>query len=588
MKNRISFALTALLLIALSLPSFIFAQNAQTPDRRVNDASGFPPNVAPRTARRVGRDPATTDATAGIEQDFSEALTLVQDNYVDGNNIDYNTVFKSSIIGMLRSLDPHSNYYDSKEFDEMRSEQRSEYFGIGASISDRRIGNKPDDKSDTYIMATFENSPAARAGLRYGDRIVAVDGQSMRGKPSSEVRDKLRGPRGVGVKITVERASNNQPETVEITRDAVLRPSVPDAYMIRPGVGYVDMTQGFNYSTADELQAALNKLQAKGMTSLVLDLRNNPGGFLEQSIKVASKFLRPGQLVLTQKGRNRGGDRPYQARTENGVTPDTTTPLVILINRSSASASEIVAGAMQDHDRAWIVGEPSFGKGLVQSIIPLESNAGLTLTSAKYYTPSGRLIQRDYSNAGLYDYYTRGGLGRQEEEELQKAQPTGAESRTDGGRPVYSGGGITPDDAVGPRKGVSISTQQRLLNLMFGFVRELVNGRVSGFDSYKVQRAIEFNHDLQPTNFPMNDAVFKAFKDYVAAQSSLKITPVQLDRNREYIQRQLRHEIITTAYGTVTAQRVLVADDPQTLKAIEVLPRARELALNATRGRTSP
>ena len=588
MKNRISFALTALLLIALSLPSFIFAQNAQTPDRRVNDASSSLPNVAPRTARRVGRDPATTEATAGIEQDFSEALTLVQENYVDGNNIDYNTVFKSSIIGMLRSLDPHSNYYDSKEFDEMRSEQRSEYFGIGASISDRRIGNKPDDKSDTYIMATFENSPAARAGLRYGDRIVAVDGQSMRGKPSGEVRDKLRGPRGVGVKITVERASNNQPETVEITRDAVLRPSVPDAYMIRPGVGYVDMTQGFNYSTADELQTALNKLQAKGMTSLVLDLRNNPGGFLEQSIKVASKFLRPGQLVLTQKGRSRGGDRPYQARTENGVTPDTTTPLVILINRSSASASEIVAGAMQDHDRAWIVGEPSFGKGLVQSIIPLEYNAGLTLTSAKYYTPSGRLIQRDYSNAGLYDYYTRGGLGRQEEEELQKAQPSGAESRTDGGRPVYSGGGITPDDAVGPRKGVSISTQQRLLNLMFGFVRELVNGRISGFDSYKVQRAIEFNHDLQPMNFPMSDAVFKAFKDHVAAQSSLKIAPAQLDRHRDYIQRQLRHEIVTAAYGTVTAQRVLVADDPQTAKAIEVLPRARDLALNATRGRTSP
>ncbi|MBA3440996.1 MAG: S41 family peptidase [Pyrinomonadaceae bacterium] len=588
MKNRISFALTALLLIALSLPSFIFAQSAQTPDRKANDTSRFPPNVAPRAARRVARDPAKTDATAGIEHDFAEALTLVQENYVDGNNIDYNTVFKSSIIGMLRSLDPHSNYYDSKEFDEMRTEQRSEYFGIGASISDRRIGNKPDDKSDTYIMSTFENSPAARAGLRYGDRIVAVDGQSMRGKPSGEVRDKLRGPRGVSVKITVERASNNQPETVEITRDAVPRPSVPDAYMIRPGVGYIDMTQSFAYSTSDELQAALNKLQAGGMTSLVLDLRNNPGGFLDQSIKVASKFLQPGQLVLTQKGRNRGSDRPYQARTENGVTPDATTPLVILINQFTASASEIVAGAVQDHDRGLIVGEASFGKGLVQSIIPLEYNAGLTLTSAKYYTPSGRLIQRDYSNVGLYDYTYRGGLGRQAEEDARAAQTapsTGAESRTDGGHVVYSGGGISPDDAV--RSRVPSITQLRLLNVMFGFVRELVNGRISGFDSYKVQRAIEFNHNLQATNFPVTDALYKAFKDYVATRTSVKVTPAQLDRNRDYIQRQLRHEVITAAYGTVTAQRVLVADDPQTLKAIEVLPRARDLAMNATRGRTS-
>lgn len=583
MKNRISFALTALLLIALSLPPFIFAQSAQTPDRRANDASRLPPNVAPRTARRMARDATKIDATAGVEQDFVEALTLVQDNYVDGNNIDYNSVFKSSIIGMLRALDPHSNYYDSKEFEEMRSEQRQEYFGIGASVGGRYTG----DKVDTYILATFENSPAARAGLRYGDRIVEVDGQSVRNKPSGEVVSKLRGPRGVSVKIMVERASTNQPEVVEITRDAVPRPSVPDAYMLRPGVGYIDMTQSFAYSTADELQAALNKLQAKGMTSLVLDLRFNPGGFLEQSIKVASKFLQPDQLILTQKGRNRGSDRPYRARTESGVTPDTTTPLVILINRSSASASEIVAGAMQDHDRAWIVGEPSYGKGLVQSIIPLEYNSGLTLTSAKYYTPSGRLIQRDYSNAGLYDYYTRGGIGRQEEEEVRRAQPTGTESRTDGGRPVYSGGGITPDDAVRPRQRPSAGMEQRLLNAMFGFVRELVNGRIAGLDSYKVQRPIEFNYDLQPTNFPVNDAVFKAFKDYVAAQSSLKITPAQLDRSHDYLQRQLRYEVVTAAYGTVTAQRVLVADDPQTIKAIEVLPRARDLASNATRVRAS-
>lgn len=526
---------------------------------------------APRTPNAQRTRTLKSSEMAAIEQDFAEALSIVEENYVDGNRLNYNNLIKSSIIGMLRSLDPHSNYYDRREFEELRNDQRSEYYGIGASIVDRRVGNQ----TDTYILATFENSPAALAGLRFGDRIVAVDGQPMRGRPSAEVRDRIRGPRGTVVKVTVERAATGRIETVEITRDAVAQPSVPDAYMIRPGVGYVDMTRGFNVTTAEELEEALERLRQRGMNGLILDLRNNPGGFLDQAIRVAEKFLSDGQVILTQKGRNLTADRTYRA-TNNA--PDMT-PLVILISRGTASASEIVAGAMQDHDRALIVGENSFGKGLVQSIIPLDYGAGLTLTSTKYYTPSGRLIQRDYSNSSYYDYITRGGVGNQDEEAPPATKPTGPESHTDTGRPVYGGGGIMPDELVKPR--LIKPEQQRLIDPIFAFVRELVNGRIAGFESYRVQRPIEYNHELQPTDFPVTDALYNAFKSFVANNPAYKNLASLVEPNQDFVRRQIRFDIVTAAYGTTAASRVYVADDPQVTRAIELLPRARELAMAA-------
>ncbi|HYJ47332.1 MAG TPA: PDZ domain-containing protein, partial [Pyrinomonadaceae bacterium] len=216
MKNRISLALVTLLIIALTVPVFVSAQQQQQ-RQTAADPAVTNKSTAP-AGRRSTRPPRiVSDAASGVEQDFAEALTVIQENYIDGNKLDYNNVFKSSIIGMLRSLDPHSNYYDREEFDELKTDQRSEYFGIGASIQNQTIG----DKTDTYVMATFPGSPAARAGLRYGDKITAVDGEDMTGKFSSDVRDKIRGPRGSTVKVTVERASSLKPETVEITRDAV-------------------------------------------------------------------------------------------------------------------------------------------------------------------------------------------------------------------------------------------------------------------------------------------------------------------------------------------------------------------------------
>ena len=548
MKRISAHVALVLLVISLVIPSFVVAQ---TNGRR-------PPRGA-------------TPETIGIQKDFDEALKLVQEQYVDGKKLNFNEVFKSSIIGMLRSLDPHSNYYDREEFDELKTDQRSEYFGIGASIQTYVHG----DQGDTYITATFDNSPAGRAGLRYGDKIVEVDGVKMAGKSSLEVRDKIRGPRGSSVRLTLERAADRRVEKIDIVRDAVPQPSIPDSYMLKPGVGYIDMTRGFNYTTTDELLDAIDRLHGKGMTSLVLDLRNNPGGFLDQAIHVAEVFLRSGQLILTQKGRNGFRDNTYESRNN---APDMT-PLVILINENTASASEIVAGAMQDHDRALIVGQTSFGKGLVQSIIPLEYGAGLTLTSAKYFTPSGRLIQRDYSNGGFYDYYTHGaGVGREPKE---PSKPVGPETKTDTGRAVYGGGGISPDESIGPRT-VNL-TQRRLLSPTFAFTRDLVNGRIRGFESSRLDGKLNFRHELQPDEFKITDAMFKAFRDYATSDPAYKVTPAMIDRNRSFIELELRFNIVTAAYGRVIGDRVfIITDDPQVAKAVDVLPKARDLAMGSS------
>lgn len=560
--KRISAQLVLIaLVISLVVPGFVSAQQTQTPQGS-SSGSARPGNGLPsrRTRRNVSPE------VAAVERDFDEALKVIQEQYVDGRKLNYNEVYKSSIIGMLRSLDPHSNYYDRAEFEELKTDQRSEYYGIGASIQNFTYG----DTFDTYITATFDASPAARAGLRYGDRIVEVDGVTMTGKFSIEVRDKIRGPRGSTVKLTLERAADKRIEKIDIVRDIVPQPSIPDAYMLKPGVGYIDMTRGFNYTTTDELLDSLERLHKRGMTSLVLDLRNNPGGFLDQAIHVAEVFLRSGQLILTQKGRNGYRDNSYESRNN---APDMT-PLVILINENTASASEIVAGAMQDHDRAVIVGQTSFGKGLVQSIIPLEYGAGLTLTSAKYFTPSGRLIQRDYSNGGFYDYYTHGaGIARDRQPE--PAKPQGPEKKTDQGRAVYGGGGIAPDENIGPRT-VSIS-QRRLLSPTFAFARELVNGRIRGFESTKIGR-IDFNRELQPNEFIVTDALFKAFREFVTKDPKFKTSAALFDRNRAYLEKELRFNLATAAYGRIMGDRVFItSDDPQVAKAVELVPKARIL-----------
>jgi len=504
-----------------------------------------------------------------IKQDLTEALTVIQQNYV-GHQLDYNELFKSSFQGMLRALDPHSNYFDKKEFDEQQAAwSRSEYYGIGASIAERRMNS---DKNDTYVLSTFDQSPAFRAGLRYGDRIVAINGNSTIGQTSAEVRDQLRGTRGTTVRVTVERAANGTRETFEIRRDAVPQPTVPDVYLLRPGIGYVDMTRGFNRSTGDEFIAALQLLKEQGATSIILDLRNNSGGFIVEAVRVAERFLANGQRVVDQRGSGpmSGGARLYNSTNRN---PETLA-LTVLINRGTASAAEILAGALQDQDRALIVGETSFGKGLVQTIFPLESGGGLPLTTARYHTPSGRVIQRDYTNTSTYDYLSQGGVGARDKRNTQK----GPASRTAGGRLVY-GGGISPDDVgvVEPR--LLSNTQLRLIHPVFGFVREAISGRLPGFENLKITRMPDFSHGLDAADLVVDNRLFELFKQYVAKnRETYKFSDALLEHQREFLKRQIRYDLAVAAYGIVKAQRVLVADDPQVLKAIELVPQARELS----------
>ncbi len=523
--------------------------------------------------------PAKIVTPAVIQRELEEALAVVQGNYVDSKTLNYNDVFKSSIDGMLHSLDPHSNYFDAKEFEQFRNDQSSLYFGIGATIGD--LSDADGNVIATYVKSTFEGAPAHRAGLRFGDKILDVNGKSMLGKPFSEVRDHLRGPQGTTAKITVERSATGKQETVEIIRDAVPQPSISEVYMIRPGVGYLRMSGGFNQTTSGEFVQGLRELKAAGATQLVLDLRDNRGGLVMQAVRVANQFLGEGLTVVTQKGRVEGASGNIEAQNRN---PERL-PVVVLVNRNSASASEILAGALQDHDRALIVGEVTYGKGLVTNPFILDHGSMLLLTIAKFATPSGRIIQRDYSNGELYNYNSDGGSLKNDETEVEK--PKGSESKTDSGRTVYGGGGISPDVLIKPRT-ITYERgrqQSKLVSPIFAFALELVNGKVAGFDAYKVAWPIKFEYDIRSTDFAMTDALFTAFKKFAA--DKYKVPAAQADREREFVERILRSELVTAAYGSQTSFQVFNEYDDQLLKAIDLLPQAKQLALQGERARAA-
>ena len=564
MKN--SFSLIFVLCLALIVSSSAYAQS-QNVSKVLPKGAGS----APKSAKTV--------TTENIEQDVAEALSIIEANHVVGNKINYNEVFKSSIDGMLHTLDPHSNYFDAKEFEQFRTDQSSRYYGIGATIGD--LSDPNGNVIATYIRATFDNAPAHRAGLRYGDKIIEVNGTSVLGKPFSEVRNFLRGPRGTPAKLVIERYATGKRETIEIIRDAVSQPSISEAYLIRPGVGYIAMTGGFNQTTYAEFAEAMKELKAKGMKQLVLDLKNNGGGLVGQAYRVANTFLSTGQTVFTQKGRLEGATEPYRAENPN---PETM-PVVVLVNRNSASASEILAGALQDHDRALIVGETTFGKGLVQNPFVLDYGSMLLLTIAKYETPAGRLIQRDYSNGDLYNYYTNGGVGSGESE--APVTPKGPESKTDAGRAVYSGGGINPDVAIKPDTITAerFRYQAKLNNPIFAFAMDLAYGKVKGFETYKVDKPIVFERDITAKDYPVTDALYQTFKAY--AVEKYKYTPAQVDKEREFVERILRSEMVSAAYGSQTSLQVSNEYDNQLLKAIELLPQAKQLALEGAKAKAN-
>ncbi|MDQ1708485.1 MAG: carboxyl-terminal processing protease, partial [Pyrinomonadaceae bacterium] len=437
-----------------------------------------------------------------IEKDYNEAIAEISSEYA--GDIDYEKATQAAIQGMLSTLDPHSTYFPYNDFKKLREDQDSRFYGIGVTIVQHRDG--------VYIQSAVEGTPAGRLGLRYGDRILEVDGQDAREWSSEQVSKKVRGGRNEPVKLKVDRAGAEAPLDFTIIRDAVPLPSIRNAYMLRPGTGYIGLTGGFQSTSDEELREALDKLKSQGMRQVILDMRGNPGGLLNQAIDVASEFLPRGQVVVSVKGRTEYSD-PIVYKSSGSDPEDA--PLVVLVNRGTASASEIVAGAIQDHGRGLIVGETSFGKGLVQHIFLLPFNTGLTLTTARYYTPYGRSLQRDYSSGSLYDYYTR----HDEDETKSKASaspahpgetpppqasptphpPSGPGVKTAAGRVFYGGGGITPDIDVKPFTFTPL--RNRIAEAAFQFTRRLAAGLIPGFEAYKIEH-VQYGKSARPTDFP--------------------------------------------------------------------------------------
>src|SRR6266536_2827253 len=513
-----------------------------------------------------------------VENDYREAISTVEDKYA--GEIDYETATQAENPGMLFTLDPHSIYFPSAEFKKLKEDQASSFYGIGVQILRHDDG--------VYIQSVVEGTPASHAGLRYGDRIVEVDGKDARDWSSDEVSKNVRGARGEAVRLKVERAGQEAAVNFKIVRDAVPLPSIRNAFLITPGTGYVGLIGGFQHTTDDELREAIASLKKAGMRQMILDLRNNPGGLLDQAIDVSSEFLPRDKVIVSVKGRSEYHDPAVYK--SNGNDPEDL-PLVVLINRNTASASEIVAGAIQDHGRGLIVGETSFGKGLVQHVFQLPFNTGLTLTTARYYTPYGRSLQRDYSSGSLYDYYTRRDLEDPNQPAIQPGQPSPTEAapsrnngpafRTAAGRIFYGGGGITPDYEARPL--TATPTRNRITEAAFQFTRQLGAGIIPGLEGYRVEK-IEFGRTPRPADFPITDKVIEAFRNFVRKDPKQHLQVSQIDADLEFVRLRLREEIMTAAFGADAGQRVLLESDPQALRAVEVLPDAKRLAESVRNG----
>ncbi len=472
---------------------------------------------------------------------FSRVLSIVEKNYATPVDTDH-AIYSGAIPGMLRVLDPHSSFFDPRAYANLREDQRGRYYGVGMTIVPR--------ENFTFVLAPMPGAPAFRAGIRPGDVIMAVDGKSAEGLSSSEVADMLKGPKGTIVHITMKRVGYADNLNFTVTRDEIPKHSVDAAFLLKPGLGYIKLS-GFNETTDTELAQALKDVDATKLDGLILDLRGNPGGLLNEAVAVSDMFLDKNQLIVSHHGRASQERRYYAVRGNRGVT----VPLVVIVNGGSASASEIVTGAIQDHDRGLVVGEQSFGKGLVQTVSGLSENTGLALTTARYYTPSGRLIQRDYKDTSLYDYLYN-----------HKNPPPTEVKLTDSGRQVTGGGGITPDVVVQPVK--LDPFQEMLLRREVFFAYQ---GGVGGFTTYFLGSKPEVTKD-----FVADDKVMKTFTTYLDREK-IKYTDEDITANLPWIKREIKKEAFISVFGLTEGNKVDLEDDAQLQKAIETLPQARAL-----------
>lgn len=507
--------------------------------------------------RRSVADDSLTPAS--VTADYREALDVIDQNYA--GKVNHEDLTQRSIQSMLWTLDPHSSYFTAEDFRKLFEEQSSRFFGIGVSILQHRDG--------VYVQSVFPGTPADKIGLRYGDRFVEVDGKDATKWTSSEVSKNVRGIEGTSVVVKVERVESSKPIEFTIVRGGVPLPSIRNYFMLRDGVGYVGLSGGFQETTAEELDDAIRELSKQGMTSLILDLRNNPGGLLPQAIKVVSRFVSEDKTVVSVKGRSRYANS-QELVSEGGNVHSF--PLVVMINGGSASASEIVAGAVQDYNRGVIVGTGSFGKGLVQRIFQLPFGTGLTLTTARYYTPLGRSLQRDYSNGSIYDYYTHNGEG--DDEDSGAPKPIGSPVTAPDGRTLYGGRGIEPDIKAAPAKFSPL--RGRISEAAFYFSRQLVAGAVKGFEDYRRGKQT-FVPTIANNDLVISDRLYEAFRAFAASDKENGLTAENVDSQADFAKTRLRAELATASYSTEAGSQVLTEADQQVLKAVEAMDRARKL-----------
>jgi carboxyl-terminal processing protease len=486
---------------------------------------------------------------------FSAALSAIEANYVEP--VESERLVYAAIRGMLGTLDPHSSFFDPREYAQMRERQEGRYYGLGITIASI--------DGDITAQSVFEGSPAARAGIRRGDVIARIAGQDAKSWTTEQAMTNLRGPKGTNVRIAIRRFGYENLIEMEVTRDEVQIRTVPAYFMADATTGYVKL-RDFGENTEREVRQALQDLSKQGMRRLVLDLRDNPGGPLDQAIKVSNLFLPRGRMIVYTRGRTNNSAQDYRA-TDEGAYIDL--PMVALTNRSSASASEIVAGALQDHDRAYIIGETTFGKALVQSVYRISGGAGLALTTAHYYTPSGRLIQRPWDES--FDEY----LTYSARDQITVREHAATElKRTDAGRPVYSGGGIEPDRHLnGQYEGFNQTAFGRAL-----FSRQVFETYAQRFmaegDTRIAQRAT--NRQMVKPDFVVDDAIVADFREFVRGEG-YRIDEALFAQDLPFIKAMIRFRIAEALFGGAEARRQLLAVDPQAQLAIEMLPESEKL-----------
>jgi carboxyl-terminal processing protease len=494
---------------------------------------------------------------------FSDVLTYTEKYYME--DVDTPKLVEAAINGMLLKLDPHSVYIPAKQLESVEESFRGDFEGIGIEY---QVVN------DTLtVVSPITGGPSEALGIMSGDRIVKIDGISVIGINNEDVRKKLRGKAGTKVKVSILRPGIIKLQDYVITRDKIPIYSVDTHFMIDNGTGYISVSR-FSETTYDEVLSALNDLNSKGMKQLIFDLRGNPGGYLNQAVKISDLFLDGKKKIVYTKGRRAEFNEEYFSGESS---PFEKLPLIILVNKGSASASEIVSGAVQDWDRGLIVGETTFGKGLVQRQFTLPDNSALRLTISQYFTPSGRLIQRDYKNKKDKDeYYSQAGNKKEEEGDNLNHKVEGDSSlkvyKTNGGRIVYGGGGITPDYIVKTEDITDYTSELLKNNLFYLFVLKYLDNHTA---EIKTKYHNDFNIFL--SDFKISSGTLKDFTDF-ASSKNVKMNEEGFKKDNAYITARLKAQIARNFWKNEGWYQVLVKTDNQIAKAETLFQEAKDLA----------